>query len=389
MKRICVITGSRADYGLLRWVIQGLHESDKCELQIVATGMHLSTEFGSTWQTIEDDGYSIDWRVDMLLSADTAIAITKSMGVALVGFADAFSRLKPDAVIVLGDRFEILSAVSAAMIACIPIIHLHGGEITEGAFDDPIRHAITKMSHLHFTASEPYRQRVIQMGEAPDRVWNVGGFGIDNVKRLKRMELGELEASLGFSLGERSLLVTFHPETATGVSPKVQMLELLAALEQTEAQLLFTMPNADTDSRILFSMVEDFVREHPMRACAFTSLGQHRYLSAVAHTDGVVGNSSSGLIEVPALGKGTINIGSRQNGRLRASSIIDCDASKASISKALDRLYSSGFQASLKNVDAPYGDGGASERAVSLIESYSLESVPKKFFDLSFHAIGK
>ncbi|WP_286829426.1 MULTISPECIES: UDP-N-acetylglucosamine 2-epimerase [Kordiimonas] len=382
MKRVCVITGSRADYGLLRWVIEGLHKSDACELQIIATGMQLSPEFGSTWQVIESDGYQIDWKVEMLLSSDTATAITKSMGLALMGFADAYAQLKPDLIVVLGDRFEILSAASAAMIARIPIAHLHGGEITEGAFDDPIRHAITKMAHLHFAAAEPYRQRIIQMGEQPACVWNVGGFGIDSIVRLDRMDRAELEASLGFSLGGRNLMVTFHPETATGESARTQMSELLAALEDTDAHLIFTMPNADTEGRILFSMIEDFVATHPERACAHVSLGQRRYLSALAQVDGVVGNSSSGIIEAPAFGKGTVNIGARQDGRLRAASVIDCRANRKAIYNAISRLYSPDFQSVIKGAVNPYGDGGASARTVQVIEDWAPSPGPKGFVDL-------
>ncbi|WP_417464346.1 UDP-N-acetylglucosamine 2-epimerase [Kordiimonas sp.] len=382
MKKVCVLTGSRAEYGLLRWVIEGLDKSDSCQLQLIATGMHLSPEFGSTWQVIEADGYKIDWKVEMLLGSDSAVGITKSMGLGMTGFADALDHLKPDLAVILGDRFEMLAAAAAAMIANVPIAHLHGGELTEGLYDDPIRHAITKMAHLHFAAAEPYRQRIIQMGEAPGRVWNVGGFGLDSILKLDRMDRAELEASLDFRLGERNLLVTFHPETATGVSAQAQMTELLAALEAADAHLIFTMPNADTEGRVLFSMIEDFVAAHPDRACAHVSLGQRRYLSALAHVDGVVGNSSSGLIEVPAFAKGTVNIGARQDGRLRAASVIDCAATRDAISDAINRLYAPDFQATLEGLVNPYGDGGASERTVRVIEDWTPGPAPKRFVDL-------
>lgn len=385
MKRVCVITGSRAEYGLLRWVMQGLKDSEQIRLQTVVTGMHLSPEFGSTWQAIVDDGFSIDWKVDMLLGSDSAVGVTKSMGLATVGFADAFAHLAPDLVVILGDRFEILAAASAALLAGIPIAHLHGGELTEGAYDDAIRHALTKMAHLHFTAAEPYRARVIQMGEDPARVWCTGGFGLDGVVKLHRMTRPELEESLGLSLGEQALMITFHPETASGASPRAQMAELLAALEETAAQLIFTMPNADNEGRVLFAMIEDFVARHPDRSCVHTSLGQRRYLSALAQVDAVVGNSSSGLIEAPAFGKGTVNIGARQDGRLRAASVVDCAADRGAIVQAIAQVLTPGFRAGLAEQTNPYGEGGASARTVSIIEDWlagSAESEPKRFYDL-------
>lgn len=382
MKKVCVVTGSRAEYGLLRWVMQGLRDSTTCQLQTVVTGMHLSSEFGSTWQVIEADGFAIDWKVEMLLGSDSAVAVTKSMGLAMAGFADAYAHLSPDLVLVLGDRFEILAAASAALIAGVPIAHLHGGEVTEGSYDDAIRHAITKMAHLHFTAAEPYRSRVIQMGEDPARVWCVGGFGLDGVMKLNKMNRAELEASLGLSLGTRSLMVTFHPETASGADPRAQMAELLAALERTDAQLIFTMPNADNEGRALFAMIEEFVARHPDRACAHVSLGQRRYLSGLAHVDGVVGNSSSGLIEAPAFGTGTVNIGARQDGRLRAPSVIDCVAERGAIVDAVAQLWDPAFRAGLSDMINPYGDGGASARTVGVIEAWNPETTPKRFFDL-------
>ncbi|MBO80885.1 MAG: UDP-N-acetylglucosamine 2-epimerase (hydrolyzing) [Citromicrobium sp.] len=385
MRRVCVVTGSRAEYGLLRWVMQGLQDSKRCRLQTVVTGMHLSPEFGSTWQAIVDDGFAIDWKVDMLLGSDSAVGVTKSMGLATIGFADAFAHLAPDLVVILGDRFEILAAASAALIAGIPMAHLHGGEVTEGAYDDAIRHALTKMAHLHFTAAEPYRARVIQMGEDPARVWCVGGFGLDGVQKLDRMTRPELEESLGLSLGEQALMVTFHPETASGAAPRTQMAELLAALEESLAQLIFTMPNADNEGRALFGMIEDFVARHPGRACVHTSLGQRRYLSALAEVDAVVGNSSSGLLEVPAFGKGTVNIGARQDGRLRAASVVDCAAERGAIAQAISEVLTPEFRAAIKGQANPYGDGGASARTVAAIEDWlgaGAAPGPKYFHDL-------
>ncbi|MDQ0567352.1 UDP-N-acetylglucosamine 2-epimerase (hydrolyzing) [Erythrobacter citreus] len=383
MKKVSVVTGTRAEYGLLRWVIDGLHHSQTCDLQIVATGMHLAPEFGSTWKAIKADGYPIARKVEMLLSSDSPVGISKSMGLGMAGFADALHDLNPDLVVILGDRFEMLSVAAATMIANIPIAHLHGGELTEGLYDDPIRHAITKMSYLHFTAAEPYRQRVIQMGEDPSRVWNVGGLGIDSIVKIPRMERSELESSLGFTLGQRNLLVTFHPETNTGNSVAAQMNELLCALQQTDASLIFTMPNADTGGRTLFDQISKFVAANPDRACAHVSLGQRRYLSLLALVDGVVGNSSSGLIEAPALQVPTLNIGARQQGRLRADSVIDCGAERGAISTGLERIFSPDFRKSLPQVVNPYGDGGASVRIVEAIERWTPDRVSKRFYDLA------
>jgi len=314
-RKICVITGTRAEYGLLRWVMQGIKDDPELTLQVIATGMHLSPEFGLTYREIEKDGFQIDRKVEMLTSSDTPVGIAKSMGLGLIGFAEALNELNPDLIVVLGDRFEIFAAVAAALVARMPVAHLHGGEITEGAFDEALRHSITKMSHLHFVAAEEYRQRVIQLGEQPERVFLVGGLGIDNIKRLKLLDRAELEASIDFQLGAKNLLITFHPVTLETSTAEDQMAELLAALaELKDTQLIFTMPNADTDGRALIKMVQQFVAEHP-NARAYTSLGQLRYLSCAAQVDGVVGNSSSGLAEVPSFKKGTINIGDRQRGR--------------------------------------------------------------------------
>lgn len=382
-RKICVVTGSRAEYGLLRWVMEGIRTTPGLELQVVATGMHLSPEFGMTYGEIEKDGFFIDRKVEMLLSSDTPVGLAKSMGLGLIGFGDALEQLRPDLMLVLGDRFEIFSAVVAALVARIPVAHVHGGESTEGAFDEAIRHSVTKMSHLHFVATEEYRKRVIQLGEHPERVFLVGGLGIDSIKKLTLLDRAALEAALDFKLGARSLLVTFHPATLEKSTSAQQMTELLAALNTLQdTRLIFTMPNADTGSRALIGMIEQFVTAHP-NARAYTSLGQLRYLSCVRHVDGVVGNSSSGLAEVPSFGKGTINIGERQRGRVRAESVIDCPPERAAIVAALAQLYSPAFQAKLKGVRNPYGDGGASERVVETIARVPLDGIIKKrFFDL-------
>lgn len=379
-RKICVITGTRAEYGLLHWVMQGIKEDNDLSLQIIVTGMHLSPEFGLTYREIEDDGFQIDRKVEMLVSSDTTVGIAKSIGLGVIGFADALNELKPDLVVVLGDRFEIFSAVSSALIACIPVAHLHGGETTEGAFDESLRHSITKMSHLHFVAAKEYSQRVIQLGEQPENVFLVGGLGIDNIKRIKLLTRKELETSLDFKLHSKSLLITFHPVTLENSSAEKQMKELLAALsELKDTQLIFTMPNADTGGRIIIKLIEEFVSQYP-NARTYTSLGQLRYLSCVLHVDGVVGNSSSGLLEVPSFKKGTINIGNRQRGRLQAESVINCEPNQKSILTAIDKLYSEGFQSNLIKVHNPYGEGEASQKIVKIIKSFELDNLVKKVF---------
>lgn len=382
-RKICVVTGARAEYGLLRWVMQGIKDDPDLTLQIVATGMHLSPEFGLTYRDMEADGFRIDRKVEMLTSSDTSVGIAKSMGLGLIGFADALNDLKPDLIVVLGDRFEIFSAVAAAMVSRIPVAHLHGGEATEGLIDEAIRHSITKMSHLHFVAAEEYRQRVIQLGEQPERVLLVGGLGIDNIKRLKLLDRSALEASLDFRLGKKNLLITFHPVTLENATAAEQLSELLAALDDlADTHLIFTLPNADTDGRILIKMVAQFVASHP-NSRAYKSLGQLRYLSCIAQVDGVVGNSSSGLVEVPSLKKGTIDIGDRQRGRLKAASVIETAPTRESIAEALKKLYSDDFQRSLSELTNPYGEGGASEKVVASIKSSSLVDVLKKrFYDV-------
>lgn len=380
-RKICVVTGTRAEFGLLRWLMQEIQARPELELQVVVTGTHLSPEFGSTWHEIEEAGFAIDAQVEMLLSADSSTAVTKSMGLGVIGFADVYQRLRPDVIAVLGDRYEVFAAASAALIAGIPMAHLHGGETTEGAFDEAIRHSITKMSHLHFVAADEYRHRVIQLGEQPERVFNVGGMGIDAIKRIRLLNREELEQSLGFRLGEKNLLITFHPVTLEGeASSSTQMAELLAALDKLDdTRLIFTLPNADTGGRALSAMAREFVKSHS-NACVFKSLGQLRFLSCLAQIDGVVGNSSSGLAEAPSFGIGTVNIGDRQKGRLKASSVIDCRPASEDIRRSLEYLYSNEFQQALGSVKNPYGNGGASEAIARILANYPLESILKKQF---------
>ncbi len=379
-KKICVISGSRAEYGLLRWLMTDLREDPAFELQLIVTGMHLSPEFGLTYREIESDGFYIDRKLEMLVSSDSPTGISKSMGLGLIAFGEAFAQLQPDLVLVLGDRFEIFSATTAALVAALPVAHLHGGERTEGAFDEAIRHSITKMSHLHFVAAEEYRRRVIQLGEDPAHVFLSGGLGVDAIHRVKLLDRQSLEDCPTDFKFEQSLLVTFHPETLNAGAARIQMVELLEALDATQdLQLLFTMPNADSGGRVLIEMVNDFVATHS-NAKAFTSLGQVRYLSCLAQVDGVIGNSSSGLTEMPSFRKATINIGDRQRGRLKANSVIDCEPNRFAITSAIDTAYSAEFQAGLMLANNPYGDGGASRKILDVLKRVDLARVVKKSF---------
>lgn len=381
MHNICVVTGTRAEYGLLYWLLKEIETSNDFMLQLVVTGMHLSSEFGLTYKKIEQDDFTIDRKVEMLLSADTDSAVTKSIGLGLIGFADCFAELKPDLIVLLGDRFEIFSAATAATVAKIPIAHIHGGETTEGAYDESFRHSITKMSHLHFTTTETYRKRVIQLGESPDRVFNVGAPGIDNIKNLKLLARDEFENSIGFRLEKRNLLITYHPVTLEVSTAEEQFRNVLLALDTLdETGLIFTKANADSGGRIINKMIDDYVARNHGKAVAFASMGQLRYLSAMQYVDAVVGNSSSGLLEAPSFHIGTLNIGDRQLGRVRADSVIDCGYSKQAILDGLQKLYSENFQSALKHVKNPHGDGDVASKILTKIRERSLEGMLKKAF---------
>lgn len=383
MRKICVVTGSRAEYGLLSGIMRAIDNDPELTLQIIATNMHLSPEFGLTYREIEHDGFRIDKKVEMLLSSDTANATAKSVGLGFIGFADAYEDLKPDMILVLGDRYEIISAVSTALFYKIPVAHLHGGEITEGAYDDCIRHAITKMSHLHFTSTEEYRRRVIQLGEAPDRVFNVGAPGIENIKKVPLMGKAELEATLdGFTFGDKSLLVTYHPVTLENSTARQQIENLLAALDEIpEYKVIFTLPNSDTDGRIIISTINDYVAKHSDRAVAYPSLGLKRYLSALQFVSAAVGNSSSGIIEVPSFGIPTLNIGDRQRGRLAAASVVNCGTGKEDISKGLSKILSAEFKQ--EKVENPYEGKNTTADILRVIKNYPLENlIQKSFYNL-------
>lgn len=382
-KKVCVVTGSRSEYGLIRLLMQDIQKSESLELQIVVTGMHLSPEFGYTEQEIKKDGFHINKRVEMLLSSDTATGIAKSTGLGIIGFADAFSDLNPDIFVVLGDRFESFSAAVTALFYKIPVAHIHGGETTEGAFDEALRHSITKMSYLHFVSTEEYRRRVIQLGENPERVYNVGALGCQVIKDLPLMSKTELEADVNFKFGNRNLLVTYHPETLQDKSPAEQFEMLLNALVAfPDVNIIFTYPNADTNGRILITMINDFCNRHP-NAMAVPSLGSVRYLSFVKYVDGVIGNSSSAIIELPSFKKGAVNIGNRQKGRVIASNIINCQPDKVEIINAIKKLFSLDFRNSLQNIVNPYEKRDTAKAITSILESFPInKSLAKPFYDL-------
>jgi GDP/UDP-N,N'-diacetylbacillosamine 2-epimerase (hydrolysing) len=380
MKKICIITGTRAEYGLLYWLMKGVDADKGLKLQIIATGMHLSPEFGNTYQQIERDGFTIDKKVDIKLSSDSEVGISQSMGLGMIGFAEAFRDLNPDLIAVLGDRFEIFSAVSSAMIAKIPVAHIHGGETTEGVIDESIRHSITKMSHLHFVATNEYRKRVIQLGEQPNRVFNVGGLGIDNINKLKLLPKSDFEKVIDFELGEKNILVTFHPVTLENHTSEVQFQALLDSISELKnTKIIFTKANGDTGGRVINRMIDAYVVKHD-NTVAFTSMGQLNYLSALQFMDAVVGNSSSGLLEAPSFNIATIDIGDRQKGRIKSASVISCLPTKKSILSVIDKLHSKDFQDVVDNAKNPYGSGGASKKIVKIIKDIDLTNIVRKSF---------
>jgi GDP/UDP-N,N'-diacetylbacillosamine 2-epimerase (hydrolysing) len=384
MPKICVITTNRAEYGLLYWLMKGLSADTYFQLQIVVTGAHLSPEFGSTIDRIREDGFKVDRSFDLELFGDKPRDIIHSMALGIEGFGTAFQTLKPDLIVILGDRYEILGAATAALIANIPVAHLHGGELSEGAIDDAIRHAVTKLSHLHFAATEPYRQRIIQLGEQPDRVFTVGGLGIDNINRINFLGRTELEKAICFGLGPQNLLVTYHPETLDPGMAGQQTDALLNVLDRLpETHLIFTMPNTDTGHRAIIDKLQAFVKQRPGRTILIPSMGQVNYLSAMKLADAVVGNSSSGIIEAPSFRIGTVNIGKRQDGRIRAASVIDCDPTEESITAAFDKLYSTEFREQLKTVENPYGTGGAADRIITVLKTIDFKDlIFKRFHDI-------
>jgi len=378
MRRVCVITGTRAEYGLLRPLISRISDDPELKLQLIACGAHLSDEFGRTIDEIE---FSVDKCVEVMPSEDDDISVAKAMGRGMVSFADAYGELRPDLIVVLGDRYEIMSAVCVALVMRIPVAHIHGGETTEGAFDEAIRHSITKMSHLHFVSTEEYLNRIVQLGEKPETVHNVGALGVENIRKLHLMNRGEFEESISFKLKEQNLIVTFHPVTLEEADSTEQFSELLKSLDQLEGTgLIFTKANSDAGGRKINSMIDEYVSLNSEKAVGFESLGLLRYLSAVKLTDGVVGNSSSGIIEAPALRTGTVNIGDRQKGRIRCDSIIDCEPDSESISEAIEALFSPEFKTKLGAMSDIYGDGDTSRKILEIIKNTDLSNILKKSF---------
>lgn len=381
--KVCIVTATRAEYGLLKPLMHAIKSEPQWQLQILATGAHLSSEFGLTYKEIEKDGFEIDAKVEMLVSSDTSEAIVKSMGLGMIGFADALKNLKPDLLVILGDRYEMLSMASAALIFKIPLVHIHGGEITEGAYDDAIRHSITKMAHLHFASTETYKNRIVQLGENPKFVHNVGAIGLDNVFGMSLLTKDELEENLGIQFKKYNYQVTFHPSTLDTQSPDEQFDILLRAIEvQENSFFVFTKSNADTGGRIINQLIDDFTNKHPENSIAFSSLGSLRFLSLLQICDAIVGNSSSGIVEAPSLKTATINIGDRQKGRLQAESTLNVAVDFNDIKAAFEKLKSDEFQKTISTARNPYGNGNAVEKIMDVLRKVNLKDFQyKKFYD--------
>ncbi|SDC58399.1 UDP-N-acetylglucosamine 2-epimerase [Halanaerobium congolense] len=385
-KKVCVVTGTRAEYGLLRPLIKKIDENPKFELQLIATGMHLSPEFGLTYRNIESDGFKIDEKVEILLSSDTSIGISKSMGLGLISFSESYNKLNPDLIIILGDRYETFSATAAASVANIPVAHLHGGELTEGAFDDSFRHSMTKMSYLHFTSTEEYRKRVIQLGENPERVFNVGALGVENILNLDLLSKRELERELDISLREKYLLIVFHPVTLENKTAENNFKELLKAIEKYDEDIskVFIKGNSDTEGRIINQMIDNYINEKN-NSYAFTSLSIENYLSLLKNCFAMVGNSSSGVLEAPSLNIPSINIGDRQKGRIKAESVFDCKNNENDILSTLKEINHLFLNDKFKNINNPYEKENTSDEIIKVIERFLIDNkigLKKKFYDI-------
>ena len=383
MRKICVVTSTRAEYGLLYWLLKEIEADSELKLQLIVTGMHLSPEFGLTYKEIEKE-FKIDKKIEILSGSHTSLDICAEMARVYEKFASALAELKPDILVLLGDRYEIFGVAGVASIMQIPIAHIHGGETTQGAFDEAFRHSITKMSHIHFAATNEYANRIIQLGEDPSRVFNVGGPGIENIKKLNLLNKDEFEKSIKFKLAKKNILITFHPVTLENSSAREQFNELLNALDELEeTNFIFTKANSDTDGDVINKMIDEYVSENPQKAVAFASLGQLRYLSAIKFVDIVLGNSSSALLEVPSFKKATINIGDRQKGRARASSVIDVRPVKEEILAAIKIAYSKEFEQTLKDTINPYDGGNPSKKMVKILKEIKLDGIlKKKFYDI-------
>ena len=386
-RKICVVTGTRAEYGLLCGLMKKIQNDSALDLQLAVTGAHLSPEFGLTYREIEKDGFHIDEKIEMLLSGDTPVAVTKSMGVELISFAEVFDRLKTDIVVLLGDRYEMLIVATAAMMARIPIAHISGGDTTEGILDEAIRHSISKMSLLHFPSTETYKKRIVQMGENPARVFNVGAIGLDNIKNLKLLSKNEFENAINFKLRKINFLVTYHPVTLSETPVEISFQKLLNVLDSyPDAGIIFTQPNADSGGRSIYKVLEEYASRNKDRTRLFKTMGQIRYLSALQYVDAVIGNSSSGIMEVPAFFKPTVNIGVRQKGRIMADSVISCDENENAIKAAVEKALSAEFNSKIKNQSNPYWQGGAIDKILNVLKNYDLspECLMKPFYNLEF-----
>lgn len=388
-RKICVVTGGRAEYGLLYWLMKEIEADEDLALQLVVTGTHLAPAFGETYKLIEADGFTIDAHVDIEIGDDTPAGISRSLGLSVMGIAKAFKDLRPDITVLLGDRFEIFGAAQAAMISRVPIAHIHGGEITEGAMDDAMRHAISKLAHLHFAAADDYRLRIIQLGEEPERVFNVGAIGVDCIQRMNLMPQSELESELGLPTNGRYFLVTYHPETLSSIDPSDQVREMLAALDQFPAvTVVLTGVNADPGHGVITHILSDYTERNKGRVIPSQTMGQLRYLSAMKFCAAVIGNSSSGIVEAPALGVPTVNIGARQKGRLRAPSVIDCAGYTKDIATAVQRAGNTEFRKSLKHMKTPFGKGGAAQNIKRHLKTVDLRTLCRKqFYNIAFESV--
>ena len=384
MRKICIYTSGRMEYGLLRGVMKEIAVSDDLQLQIIVSGMHLSPEFGKTIDEITEDGFKLDETVEVLLSSDTPVGVCKSMGLGMIGYGEAIQRLNPEIIVVLGDRFETFCIAAAAQVCRVPVAHIHGGETTEGAIDEAFRHSITKMSHLHFASCEAYQRRIIQLGESPDRVFNVGALGVENIHRTPLMSRGELAEAIGFTLDRPYFIVTFHPVTLENSTAGMQFQALLGALKRfSDYNIIFTKTNADTDGRVINGMVDGFVEKHPERCVGFESLGMLRYLSAMKHSEAVIGNSSSGIIEAPSFKVPTVNMGDRQKGRVQAQSITNCSPTEDAIIKSIQKAVSPDFKDSLDDMTNPYERKDTARNIKCILSQWDLRNiVKKKFYDI-------
>ena len=385
MKKIAVITGTRAEFGILTPLLNKIKAQSDLDLQLVASAMHLSPEFGYTIKDIKDSGFKIDKKVECILSSDTSVGVSKSIGLALISFAEAFEELNPDLIIMLGDRSEMLAAATAATMATIPIAHIHGGETTEGAYDESLRHAITKMSYLHFASTEKYKKRIIQLGETPERVFNVGAMGLDSIKELDLLDVKKFEEAIQFKLGKRNILITYHPVTLENKTSKFQFEIILNSLDKLEnTKFIFTHANSDKEGRVINQMIEDYVSANYSKAISFKSLGQLRYLSTLKHVDVVLGNSSSGILEVPFFNIPTINIGDRQKGRIAAQSVLQSPVNEEAISEAISKAFDAKFRKDIQNQTQIYGDGNTSGKILEVIKNTEIMDLKKPFYDIKF-----